>query len=1581
MAKIHDDPSTTENEDELFNGKGGGGNEVSIKTIGIIACCVLFILMPIPIIVGLLIAWGVWAIFRWIHVRASVITVGSIIAALLSFLLFSLTFKLNSMPELIRKIIMPGTGDIKTRIMLWLSGTSGLIWLGIGIGFIAGSICCWVTRSKIHNNPYLVATKGEKYYHWRYRHTPKQLLARIMLIKQIKDDSLKLKGGYPIGIEEEPITPPDDPAYIRYDTPIGKYDSEAFTHTILTGASGSGKELRWDTMIPTISGFKLMRDIQPGDILFDEHGMRTKVLAKYHPNTPDHYEVVFSDGTVINAGGDHLWQVNLVGKRRLTGRALISMYSDSYFDKLKGILASINANTDNLITTEQAVEKHGSWIKSKSLAAYNQALSGLVYHKPLYDINELIDKIQKTRKITDSDKKNILRFINNEADIIDNHYVNHDDLMHAMNNNSRLIIELTRYIHDRTYSGYNEYEYYNALVQNEAMRRARINEISSYSKRMNTRMKTNMLQTEVINTRTMYENMMHSRKTLYSITATDAVQYDYNDELTVKPYTMGAWLGDGSAHTGVICGIDDEVRENIIKDGYELINDNIIEADGVNRHHDLHNWRFNNLKHDLFHESGLAVTHSNSGASKLIKDIPDAYIMSSVNQRIRLLSGLLDTDGYVDKHGRVEVCMTNESIVSKMRAIVCSLGWIPTRITTRECSYTNDGSRIICMKAYRFSFHPDKQVFNVKHKADRLEACLHDHDGGIRRTQRYITSIIPKHDDVNEDYYCLTVDSPNHLFLCSESFIPTHNTITMQNDIYHKMQQHQTVFIIDCKADPVFASKMAAWCDEMGANFYHFAPTMGNEYRITQNPSGPAFYDPLSHGRAAEHTDMLISTREWDAASAVYKSNAQSMLSTVFAIMDEMDKNDSSLRGIDFTRGNMYTFYELIRNENNLTSAINTVPASSNTRLLADELETLIHATNRQREAQGVQNAMGEYKGFMRGLMSSDGKYMIYPGGGTDRKIIDIFKLASEPNNVVLFSISATKSTDIGAMVGSMICTDLTNMTAMRAISGQTNPVSIYVDEFQSLPPTSVKSMLEKARSAKIGITLAFQSLDQVTASSGSSAFINALLDTCGNFIFHAGANEATAQIMSQILGKHWTNSYTIQRRNQQGMFEINFGNNRNSNVMTAQVEKYIVEPSEFQHLSAPRKENGFKSEAIVIKKASSDEVDSDVKGAVAHKVWMIPPSVIIADDYFDPNAPIMQFDDQAPETGLPDDATNGNSASNMLSTDNLFNTSMAEQAAANAEQDMNNNRSNRNQPPKARVSNQSNNAPEASLPYVSPVLGGSTSLFNDNPSYTAPADIRNADFMNATNDNNDDSDSLFNDGSQMMESSGKVRMPAVRGGFDANNGNNGNAYQPRNSKNGNRQKINENNIVSNMDDSLFNDDQIPAPHNSNIRRQNPSNHVNRNANNNNRGDGNSMPHGNQAGGRLQRGPGGGLPRRRLGNASGVNGINPEQQQRQQNRRQSVGARNTQSGQPRMQARNDDMHGRNSQQPRRIVPRLDDVNDDELFNDNPTPAPAHQRRMMEVPRNQRKQQVVAPGRRNQSSSSSTRRKPVAPGRR
>lgn len=69
-----------------------------------------------------------------------------------------------------------------------------------------------------------------------------------------------------------------------------------------------GKALWIETPIITTDGFKPIKCIDPGDYVFDESGNPVEVEYRsevYHDRPC--YEVVFSDGTVIVADGDHEW--------------------------------------------------------------------------------------------------------------------------------------------------------------------------------------------------------------------------------------------------------------------------------------------------------------------------------------------------------------------------------------------------------------------------------------------------------------------------------------------------------------------------------------------------------------------------------------------------------------------------------------------------------------------------------------------------------------------------------------------------------------------------------------------------------------------------------------------------------------------------------------------------------------------------------------------------------------------------------------------------------------------------------------------------------------------------------------------------------------------------------------------------------------------------------------------------------------------------------------------------------------------------------------------------------------------------
>lgn len=80
---------------------------------------------------------------------------------------------------------------------------------------------------------------------------------------------------------------------------------------ILMASRQLGKALDLDTLIPTPCGFKKLRDLQVGDIIFNENGEETKIIAEspifYDKKT---YRVSFDNQTAIIASEDHLWNVN-----------------------------------------------------------------------------------------------------------------------------------------------------------------------------------------------------------------------------------------------------------------------------------------------------------------------------------------------------------------------------------------------------------------------------------------------------------------------------------------------------------------------------------------------------------------------------------------------------------------------------------------------------------------------------------------------------------------------------------------------------------------------------------------------------------------------------------------------------------------------------------------------------------------------------------------------------------------------------------------------------------------------------------------------------------------------------------------------------------------------------------------------------------------------------------------------------------------------------------------------------------------------------------------------------------------------
>lgn len=75
-----------------------------------------------------------------------------------------------------------------------------------------------------------------------------------------------------------------------------------------SAATGCGKALPNYEDIPTPNGWRKVGDIKIGDYLFSANGKPTKVLAVYpQPEEKEIWKVTFSDGTIAECCGQHLW--------------------------------------------------------------------------------------------------------------------------------------------------------------------------------------------------------------------------------------------------------------------------------------------------------------------------------------------------------------------------------------------------------------------------------------------------------------------------------------------------------------------------------------------------------------------------------------------------------------------------------------------------------------------------------------------------------------------------------------------------------------------------------------------------------------------------------------------------------------------------------------------------------------------------------------------------------------------------------------------------------------------------------------------------------------------------------------------------------------------------------------------------------------------------------------------------------------------------------------------------------------------------------------------------------------------------
>lgn len=583
---------------------------------------------------------------------------------------------------------------------------------------------------------------------------------------------------------------------------------------MINGKTGAGKALHVDTDIPTPLGMRKVKGIKIGDELFDENGRTTKVIDIHNSEDTKHYAVKFRNGEVVKAAGNHLWEVECLNDRVIRGPWVRELLTLSDFQKAVSMVSELSESSEIVLMGSKDISQifansSAELIQRCLIKNVKQIIPQSV---PEYDMGFLLSEIEKK---TIYKKEDVINILSEHSVLAAGGKISFKEIVKLLGKKRSLnLIDNVPY----GFVQYNAVEALDVLITESERRFTQIELLKNANSSERPKMVLTTDEMVQLGVRNMQGRLNWAVSYL-----SEPVDFAERKNLSVAPYVLGAWLGDGYSADGRICGADKEVLHRILENNETLAHET--EKDGFFR------WSFTGLKSRLS-EMGL-LNSKQKGVS--FKRIPNEYIYSSVQQRIELLSGLMDTDGTVNKHGAAEIAMTNQKIVEDMRNIVCSLGWAATPLTTKQGAYKNkDGETVKCKFVYSFSFRPDRQIFNIARKAEKWQHFQNKNlQQSVRHRRHYIEEIV-EFEDTPEDYVCFEVDSPTHMFLCSESYIPTHNSTTLASIIREiQLNRSDKIITVEKPVEYVYgiAGRSSVTQREVGRDTKSFAAALDSAMR------------------------------------------------------------------------------------------------------------------------------------------------------------------------------------------------------------------------------------------------------------------------------------------------------------------------------------------------------------------------------------------------------------------------------------------------------------------------------------------------------------------------------------------------------------------------------------------------------------------------------------------------------------------------------------------------------------------------------------------------------------------------------
>jgi len=234
-------------------------------------------------------------------------------------------------------------------------------------------------------------------------------------------------------------------------------------------------------------------------------------------------------------------------------------------------------------------------------------------------------------------------------------------------------------------------------------------------------------------------------------------------KVSMHPYLMGCLIGDGTLKKKTVCitNIDQELLDrirDILDPAYELYQD---KTDPITYRITRLDRKYSAKQKHKYLE--MLRTYDLAGVKSKFKFIPPEYKYNSTTVRFAIVRGLMDTDGTVDKKGKVSFSSSSLLLAEDLAEVVRSLGYkckLFKRFTT--CNGKKFKSYLCYISGPRLS-----ELFKLTRKRARCKP----------RSYTAHRKIVDIEYIEKKETQCIQIDNQGGLYF-TDYHIVTHNTVT-----------------------------------------------------------------------------------------------------------------------------------------------------------------------------------------------------------------------------------------------------------------------------------------------------------------------------------------------------------------------------------------------------------------------------------------------------------------------------------------------------------------------------------------------------------------------------------------------------------------------------------------------------------------------------------------------------------------------------------------------------------------------------------------------------------------------------------